>query len=203
MSKAPGSAKRKCLERGFDRVKAGLYSFVLTRFLHAKRFPLSDQVRGHASVENAMAPKFAVNAHGRNEAIALLFVIKSARNHLRTDRALPHLVLLSSQRDFLKRPDAGHLKSRWGTVGVVKIKRISCVCLTHLRFAARLSRWLCVRPLLLSQSHPLRHGRITAHGDKPTPMTPAITRGATLPITEPMAFATWRAGRDGMKALLH
>jgi hypothetical protein len=35
-------------------------------------------------------------------------------------------------------------------------------------------------------------------------MTPAITRGATSPITVPlMAFAIWRADRDGMKALLH
>jgi hypothetical protein len=31
-------------------------------------------------------------------------------------------------------------------------------------------------------------------------MTPAITRGVTSPL---IAFATWRAGRDGMKALRH
>jgi hypothetical protein len=69
----------------------------------------------------------------------------------------------------------------------------------HLRFDVRLSHWLCVRRLSLFLPRPRRHGRIMALGGLPMPMTLAITRGATSPL---MAFATWRAGRDGMPALL-
>jgi hypothetical protein len=36
--------------------EAKLQIVVLTRFLHANQYPSSDQARGHASLENAMAP---------------------------------------------------------------------------------------------------------------------------------------------------
>src|ERR1700722_4094453 len=39
---------------GSDGTRPSLHAFVLTRFLDANRFPPPDQVRGHASLENAM-----------------------------------------------------------------------------------------------------------------------------------------------------
>jgi hypothetical protein len=60
------------------------------------------------SFEQLMSPKFAVNARGCNEARALLFVTKFARNHLGTVSLLPHRVLFSPHQNFLRAArDAG------------------------------------------------------------------------------------------------
>jgi hypothetical protein len=46
---------KACCQHGVSRLRrVRLSIFVLTRFLHANRYPPPDQVRGHASLENAM-----------------------------------------------------------------------------------------------------------------------------------------------------
>jgi hypothetical protein len=92
------------------------------------------------------------------------FVAKSARNHLGTDRALPHLVLLSPHRDIHTAARMPGHRGPVGKWGVSKIKRISCVCLAHLLSAGRLLRWHCARPLSLHQSRQLRQDHIMAPG---------------------------------------
>jgi hypothetical protein len=131
---------------------------------------------------------------------SFIFVTESSRNHLGTGRAPPHRVLLSPHQNFLNARGCRAIVARWGFLGVLKIKRISCVCFNHPRSAGRLSRWRCVRPLSLPQPHRLRRGRIIAHGGRPMPMIRVIMSGGITPFA---VSITWRASRAGMPALPH
>src|SRR5262249_10658077 len=128
---------------------------------------------------------------------ALLFVTKTARNHLRIGSPRPHLILLSSHRDFLKRSGSRLPLGRWANGGVKKDrKRINCLCLNCLMFAARLWRWPCVRRLSLRLPRRLRRGHTTLRGDWPMPArSAAITICGSSRI---IAFAALRGGRAGM-----
>jgi hypothetical protein len=44
-----------CILQTVEKALSGLWILVLTHFLYANRFPPPDQVRGQASLENALA----------------------------------------------------------------------------------------------------------------------------------------------------
>ena len=51
----------------FDRIETGLWILDLTRFPDANRYPPPDQVRGHASLENALVRVFVILLAARND----------------------------------------------------------------------------------------------------------------------------------------
>src|ERR1700689_1064389 len=63
-----------------------------------------------------------------------LLVTKLARNHLGTDRASPHLVLLSPHREFHTAPGMPAAEGRWGNGGVKNKKGLvayaSLICVS-------------------------------------------------------------------------
>src|SRR6185437_12279075 len=65
------SASCRMVTRAFgsDVIRTEVSIFVLTRFLHANRRPPTDQVRGHASLENALD-------HPAHFIAAMIFVFK-------------------------------------------------------------------------------------------------------------------------------
>jgi hypothetical protein len=85
-----------------------------------------------------------------------LFAVKSSRNDPQIVFALPHRIMFSPQRDFLRASECRRHARRW-ELGVSTKDEVWS---SFLRVAGRLSRWLSVRRRSPRPFHPLPPGLI-------------------------------------------